>query len=165
MNNWSLQKWLECQQATATASYVVRYYRRQKSWRTAWPGQHHARTTASNQTEISTCIKLLLVLPASSATAERTFSNLTRLKTWLSSTMSTVKTKPFKCVVSSSRSCQKHVWMNWLLLTSSSTMYLQELQYLAKSNDHLIVDCRLRSWPIFWTHILLLREKNKILFS
>ena len=38
--------------------------------------------------EISTCIKLLLVLPASSATAERTFSNRRRLKTWLKLTMS-----------------------------------------------------------------------------
>ena len=38
--------------------------------------------------EISTCMKLLLVLPASSATAERTFSNLRRLKTWLRSTIS-----------------------------------------------------------------------------
>ena len=39
--------------------------------------------------EISTCIKLLIILPAYSPNkAERRFSNLRRLKTWLRSTMS-----------------------------------------------------------------------------
>ncbi|KAJ8896194.1 hypothetical protein PR048_001537 [Dryococelus australis] len=37
--------------------------------------------------EVCTCFKLPLVLPATSATAERTFSALRHLKTWLRSTM------------------------------------------------------------------------------
>ncbi|KAJ8897190.1 hypothetical protein PR048_002536 [Dryococelus australis] len=37
--------------------------------------------------EVCTCLTLLLILPATSATAERTFSALRRLKTWLRSTM------------------------------------------------------------------------------
>ena len=37
--------------------------------------------------ELSTLVRLLLVIPVSSATAERTFSCLRRLKTYLRSTM------------------------------------------------------------------------------
>lgn len=38
-------------------------------------------------TEVTTLLKLALVIPASTATAERSFSGLRRLKTYLRSTM------------------------------------------------------------------------------
>ena len=41
--------------------------------------------------QVSNLLRLLLVSPASSATAERSFSALRRLKTWLRSTMTEVR--------------------------------------------------------------------------
>jgi len=46
--------------------------------------------------QVTTLLKLLLVSPASSAEAERSFSALRRLKTWLRSTMTDTNPKSLR---------------------------------------------------------------------